>query len=306
MGAASQTGGQQTAPVLPPPPMTQPGPPQAGPPLPPVAPQHQSRPPRRRGPWLLVVAAVLVLIAAVAATAAITYAVARNTTAPTANPSHRPRHRRRNTPQPSKPRPKSASATCSTITTRKQGEGGLRLNGELNIPVMLRWVNSVVAVQNALNPATPADVSEAAKKYIDASLERLRRDRATLSVMKVNRLNQTGNTRTSRLPICADCLTDGGGSQTAAARHQTPSLRPGKRRNSWHRPGTRRSCWTCSLRLSPRLTTSCPAWECLAAQMFPHHKGSTRAPCSALACGRPNPRTICEARQRHSEALHRP
>ena len=190
---SSQTGGQQTAPVLPPPPMTQ-RPPQAGPPLPPVAPQHQPRPPRRRGPWLLVVAAVLVLIAAVAATAAITYAVARNTTAPTANPSHRPRPQAPQYTAAEQAAAKQRICNVFDVSLRgQQGEGGLRLNGELNIPVMLRRVNSVVAVQNALSPATPADVGEAAKKYIDTSLEVTTAATGNISVDEGNRLNDAAN-----------------------------------------------------------------------------------------------------------------
>ena len=150
---SSQTGGQQTAPVLPPPPMTQPGPPQAGPPLPPGAPQHQPRPPRRRGPWLLVVAAVLVLIAAVAATAAITYAVARDTTAPTADPSQPI------TPQaPQYTAAEQAAAKQSIcnvfdVSARGQrGQGGMRINGDVNLQLVVRTVNSIIAVENALTP----------------------------------------------------------------------------------------------------------------------------------------------------------
>ena len=51
------------------------GPPPAGPPPPPVAPTP--RPPRRGFPWLLVGGAVVLLVAVIAATAAITYADAR-------------------------------------------------------------------------------------------------------------------------------------------------------------------------------------------------------------------------------------
>ena len=41
------------------------------------------------------------------------------------------------------------------------------MDGALNIPVVVRMINSASAVQNALTPAVPADVAEAAHAYVD-------------------------------------------------------------------------------------------------------------------------------------------
>ena len=46
------------------------------------------------------------------------------------------------------------------ISARGQrGQGGMRVNGEVNVPLLLRTVNSVIAVENALTPAVPKDLA---------------------------------------------------------------------------------------------------------------------------------------------------
>ena len=198
--AQPQTGGQQSTPVLPPPqampnrPET--GPPPAGPPIPPVAPPP--RPPRRGIPWLLVGGAVVLLIAAIAATAAITYAVARNTNAPNATlPPPAPTSQ---APQFSTAEQNAAKQQVCEVfdisTKSLKGQGGVRINGEANAPLMLRSLNSVVAVQNALTPATPPEVADAARQYIDANLKLTTAATGTTPIEEVNRLNAVANTAT--------------------------------------------------------------------------------------------------------------
>jgi hypothetical protein len=197
--ALPQTGSQPTAPVLPPPQATptrpQTGPPPAGPPIPPVAPPP--RPPRRGFPWLLAIGAVVVLIAAIAATAAITYAVARNTNAPTATLVPTPTAQ---APQFSTAEQNAAKQqVCQVfdVSVRgQQGQGGVRINGEVNLPLMLRSLNSVVAVQNALTPAVPQDVAAAAQQYIDANLKLTTATTGVTPIEEVNRLNAAANATT--------------------------------------------------------------------------------------------------------------
>ena len=81
-------------------------------------------------------------------------------------------------------------------------------NGELNVPLALRAINSVVAVQNALVPATPAEVTAAAKKYISSSLDVTTAAMRNVSIEERNRLNKIAMTLLLRSPMCADCLTD--------------------------------------------------------------------------------------------------
>ena len=201
--APPQTGDQPSTPVLPSPqamptrPQT--GPPPAGPPLPPVAPTP--RPPRRGFPWLLVGGAVVLLVAVIAATAAITYAVARNTNAPTATPPP---------PAPTTQAPQFSTAEqnaakqqlCQVFdisTQGQQGQGGVRINGEANLPLMLRSLNSAVAVQNTLMPATPRDVAEAARNFVDARLRLTSAATGTTDIQEVNRLNGAANEATYAL-----------------------------------------------------------------------------------------------------------
>lgn len=191
--APPQNGGQQSAPVFPPqaiPTRPQAGPPPAGPGLPPIAPPP--RPPRRGLPWLIAGGAVALLIAAIAATAAITYAVARNTNAPTATTPP--------APQFSAAEQNAAKEQVCQVfdvsTQGQKGQGGVRINGEANLPLMVRSLNSAVAVQNALTPATPRDVTDAAHQYIDANLKLTTAATGTTPIEEVNRLNGLANTAT--------------------------------------------------------------------------------------------------------------
>lgn len=183
--AKPQDGAQPTAPVLPsPPPTPQGGPHPPGPPP----------PPWRGMPWLIVAAAVIVLVAVIAATATVTYAVTRNTASPVSTP-----------PEPTVPEtPRYGAAEQAAAKERvckvfdlsvsgQKGQGGMRVNGELNVPLVVRTVNSVVAVQNALTPATPPDVVAVAKRYIDTSLDLTTAATGNVSVEEGNRLNDIAN-----------------------------------------------------------------------------------------------------------------
>lgn len=192
---AAPTGAMATAPVLPPPPQPVPGPPLGGPPTPPVAPPP--RPPRRGGRWWLVAGVSTVVVAAMAGTAAVTYAVSHNNSPSAASQPAAPAPQ-----QPQYSATEQAAAkqqVCQTFDQSargQQGQGGMRVNGQVNVPIVLRTVNSVVAVQNALTPATPPDVAAAAKKYIQTSLDLTSAAFGNASIDDLNRLNDIGNTAT--------------------------------------------------------------------------------------------------------------
>jgi len=187
---AAPTSAGPTAPVLPPPPQPVPWPTSGGP-LPPVAPPPH--PPRRGRRWLRVAGAAAVVLAAMAGSAAVTYAVAHNN-------SHTA------TPQPRQSSAADGAAAkdrvCHVfdVSTRNQGgQGGILPNGELNVPVALRTLNGVVAVQNALTPATPPDVAAAAKKYIDTTLDLTTAAMDKAPVDEGNRLTDIANNATFAL-----------------------------------------------------------------------------------------------------------
>lgn len=138
-------------------------PPPGPPPLMPgpgMPPPHKPNRPNRT---FLVLGAVAGLAGVIATTAAITYSVARH-------PS---------------PAPNSTAGPIATASTEQQaaakkrvceifdagtkgqaGKGGVRVDGQLNIPVVLRMMNSGSAVQSALTPEVPAEVAQAAREYV--------------------------------------------------------------------------------------------------------------------------------------------
>lgn len=181
---APPQGGTQQAPVPSPPP----GPPQYVPPL----------PPRRRTFWLLVVGATIVIVAAVAATAAITYAITRNTNAPNGTPP--PAEPTAQAPQFSTAEQAAAKQhVCQVFDVSTRGtmaQGGVRQNGQPNVLPLVRTVNTIVAVQNSLTPAVPADVAQVARRFIDANLQLTTAASGPTATDEVNRLNSAANDAT--------------------------------------------------------------------------------------------------------------
>jgi hypothetical protein len=85
----------------------------------------------------------------------------------------------------------------------QEGQGGLRVEGNLNVPVTFRAVNSAMAVQNALVPAVPADVASAAAKYISTTLDTTTAVMGNPPASEVNRLTDLRNDATdSLLDVC--------------------------------------------------------------------------------------------------------
>ncbi|MCV7200801.1 hypothetical protein H7J71_02085 [Mycolicibacterium peregrinum] len=141
---------------------------------------------------------MILMIVAIAVTAAVTYAIARGNIA-AAQPA---------APQPTAGAPAAPQFTaaersaadgrlCSTFdnaTKGTQGQGGLIQNGVLNVGVALRTVNGAVAVQNALTPAVSPNIAQAARTFIARSLDLSTGALANVSVDEVNRLNDISNT----------------------------------------------------------------------------------------------------------------
>lgn len=75
----------------------------------------------------------------------------------------------------------------------QQGQGGFRVEGNLNIPLTLRTLNSVTAVQDAVVPATPPDVADAARKYVTTTLAVTTAAMGNAPTSEVNALNTSSN-----------------------------------------------------------------------------------------------------------------
>lgn len=159
------------------------------------APVGFRRPPRPgRWRWVWAVLALLLVVGLSAAVgSAVTYTAMRNDHASTpaspqtASPSSAPV-----TPQFSPAEVTAAKQhLCQVfdVSVRGQeGKGGFRVEGNLNVPLTLRAVNSVSVVQNALVPAVPADVASAARKYISTTLDVTTAAMGNTPTSEVNRL----------------------------------------------------------------------------------------------------------------------
>lgn len=180
-----------------------PAPPPVGgpPPQPPIMPPPSApaaSPRRQAGLLVAILAMAAVMVVAVAATAAITYALTRNNSEP---------------PQPSAIAPSApqfseaqrAEATrklCGVfdVTARGQkGQGGVVENGQVNLPVVVRTVNSVVAIQNTLTPALPEEFAQTARTYVDSSLSLTAAATGNANIDEVNRLTSASNDATYAL-----------------------------------------------------------------------------------------------------------
>lgn len=76
----------------------------------------------------------------------------------------------------------------------QEGQGGVRVEGGgVNLPMVLRALNSASAVQNALTAAVPPDVASAARKYIGTTLDQTTAAMGTVPTSEVNRLTDVRN-----------------------------------------------------------------------------------------------------------------
>lgn len=168
-----------------------PHPPPAPIPAPPAAAPSSGRH-RRWWPWV-VLGLLLAVVLSAAVGSVVTYAMVRNS-APVSPPSVSPTT---TAPHFSVAEVEAAKQNlCQTfdVSVRGQeGQGGLRVEGSLNVSIILRTVNSAAAVQNALVPATPPDVAAAAKKYVSATWEQTTAAMGNTPTSEVNRLTDVRN-----------------------------------------------------------------------------------------------------------------
>jgi hypothetical protein len=164
------------------------GPPSAAPP-PPYLPAPP--PPRGAGPrlWPIIAAFSVLVAAAIAITAVITAAIVKTSPQPAAPP-----------PAPSTPQYSAAEQAsakqnvCQAFDAGERGStGAVVISGDLNLPTVLRMVNAHVAVDNALSPAAPTDVSDAAHKYLTTSTDLTTAALANKPVDMLNDLTKTNN-----------------------------------------------------------------------------------------------------------------
>jgi hypothetical protein len=79
------------------------------------------------------------------------------------------------------------------VSVGRGGHGGYRVEGNLNLPVVLQAVTSAVAVQNALVPAVPPDVAAAARNYVNTTLDAVTAAMGDSTISEINRLTHRSN-----------------------------------------------------------------------------------------------------------------
>lgn len=195
--------GSPSVTLPPPPPGSSPAPGATSPPpaapFPTVFPQGIM--PRRRVSARIVLGLVLAIVLSAVITAAVTVVVMRSDTSaqPGGQPSAGPAAPASASPTPQFSPADAAAAKahlCQIFDTSvrgQQGKGGLRVEGNLNVPVVLRSVNSALAVQTALVPAVPADITSAARNYITTTLDVTTAAMGDTPTPEVNRLNDISN-----------------------------------------------------------------------------------------------------------------
>ncbi len=191
-------------------------------PSPPAPPSTQAAPtpfpdgfppgqkPRSRFSGRAVLGLLTAIIVSAVITATVTYLVTRDNspehstsaappasgpTAPSAAPA---------SPQPSPPADAAAAKAhlCEVFDTSVRGQeaqGGLRVEGNLNLPLILRGVNSATAIQNALTPSVPPEIAGLAHKYISATLDQTTAAMGNTPTPEVNRLTDIRNSATYEL-----------------------------------------------------------------------------------------------------------
>ncbi|BBX94701.1 hypothetical protein [Mycolicibacterium boenickei] len=78
----------------------------------------------------------------------------------------------------------------------QEGQGGVVVNGEPNIGLILRTVNSVVAVQNKTNPAVPESLKAAVQKYVETSTDLTTAALGKTPIDELTRLTEVNNEAT--------------------------------------------------------------------------------------------------------------
>ena len=146
----------------------------------------------------MALAAAVLIVAVVAATAAITYALTSRTA--DTNPAVA-------VPEPTtEPAPAAGPTAAQTAAAKEAlctafgdtvkgtaGRGGVIQDGELNIPLVVRKLGSVVAVQNAITANVPEEFAALAKTYVDTTLRLANAALASESIAYGNKLTEEAN-----------------------------------------------------------------------------------------------------------------
>lgn len=156
--------------------------------------QGAPRPPKM---WLWALITSIFMVVAIAAAAAITYAIAHSAGTPAVAPA-----------APSSPTFTSAEqadakqSLCQIFdkaTAGQQAQGGVVVNGQPNVPVLLRKLTGAVSIIQALVPATPESVATPARQYVAANLGLMNASLGQGSLDEIKQLTAATNDATGTL-----------------------------------------------------------------------------------------------------------
>lgn len=156
--------------------------------------QGAPRPPKM---WLWALVTSILMVVAIAATAAITYAIAHSTSSTPATAPSAPTFT-------AAEQADAKQALCHAFdvsTAGGQSQGGVRVNGQPNLPVLVRTLSSTVSIQNAIVPATPEDLAELAHKVVATNLDLMN---AALGLAKIDEVNRLTDASTTAIYGLAD------------------------------------------------------------------------------------------------------
>jgi hypothetical protein len=138
------------------------------------------------------------MVVSIAATAAITYAIARSapsSAAAAASPPAAPTFT-----AAEQAAAKQAVCNAFDVTTAgQQAQGGVVVDGQPNVPVMLRKVTGAVTIVQALVPATPENITAPARQYVVANLSLMNAGLGQGSLDEIKKLTASTNDATSAL-----------------------------------------------------------------------------------------------------------
>jgi hypothetical protein len=150
--------------------------------------------------WLWALVTAILMVVAIAATAAITYAIAHSAPSTSAAASAAPSAPTFTAAQQAD----AKQALCHTFdvsTAGSQSQGGARVNGQPNLPMLLRTLSSTVSIQNAIVPATPEDVTGLARRVVSTNLDLMN---AALGLAKVDEVNRLTDASSEAIYALAD------------------------------------------------------------------------------------------------------
>lgn len=157
--------------------------------------QGAPRPPKM---WLWALVTSILMVVAIAATAAITYAIAHSTSDTSASAPAAPS-------APTFTAAEQAAAkqsVCQTFdksTAGQKAQGGVVVDGQPNVPVLLRKITGAVSIIQALVPATPDSVATPARQYVAANLSLMNASLGQGSLDEIKQLTAATNDATGTL-----------------------------------------------------------------------------------------------------------